>query len=365
MATNNRVYYACQSVQLNGPSGLGGAAENTAWNVVQGLQSVGINTNFNLDPVYQLGQLDLYDNYEDIPDVEVTLNKVLDGQPTLYAMTIGTGTLANVSNHRCGVRLTIHSDTDVSATGTAIAACEIMPAYLSSVTYTFPSEGNFTEEVTLVANSKRWLATMPTASLGSVGQRPQADNPNSGAGIMRRQMFNDSTSVLPNKPELTDPATTSVSGGIPSVSKIQNITVSMDLGREAIYNLGDRIPYTRYVNFPVEITCEVETIAATGDMVGADETNTNCDNPKALLDKQIKLALCDGTVIDLGNKNKLQSVNYTGGDTGGGNATVTYSYLTYNTFTYIGPNDALNASNVPDNAIEYADVVSDVGFPLG
>jgi hypothetical protein len=363
MAINNRVYYACQSVQLNGPSGMTGTAENQVWNVVQGLQSVGINTNFNLDPVYQLGQLDLYDNYEDIPDVEVTLNKVLDGQPTLYSMTMGTGTLANLANHRCGVRLTIHSDTDVSATGTAIAACEIMPAYLSSVTYTFPSEGNFTEEVTLVANSKRWISA-PTASLGSVGQRPQADNPNSGAGILRRQMFNDSLSVLPNVAATTDPSTTSASGGIPGVSKLQNITVSMDLGREAIYNLGDRIPYTRYVNFPVEITTEIEVIAATGDMVGASETNVSCDNPKALLDKQIKVVLCDGTTIDLGSKNKLQSVNYTGGDTGGGNATATYSYLTYNTFTYIGPNDDLNASNVSDGAIGYSSVVSDTGFPL-
>lgn len=361
---NNRVYYACQSVQLNGPSGLTGAAENPVFNVVQGLQSVGMNTNFNLDPVYQLGQLDLYDNYEDIPDVEVTLNKVLDGQPTLYAMAMGTGTLASVANHRCGVRLTIHPDTDVSATGTAIAACEIMPAYLSSVTYTFPTEGNFTEEVTLVANSKTWISA-PAAALGSVGQRPQADNPNSGAGILRRQMFNDTSSVLPNKDALNNPATTSASGGIPSVSKIQNITVSMDLGREAIYNLGDRIPYTRYVNFPVEVTCEIETIAATGDMVGAAELNTTCDNPKALLDKQIKIVLCDGTVIDLGSKNKLQTVNYTGGDTGGGNATATYSYLTYNTFTYIGPNDALNASSVPDNAIAYSDVISDTDFPLG
>jgi hypothetical protein len=34
--------------------------------------------------------------------------------------------------------------------------------------------------------------------------------------------------------------------------------------------------------------------------------------------------------IDLGTKNKLTSVNYTGGDTGGGNATVTYSYQTFN-----------------------------------
>ena len=87
---NNRVFYACQSVQLAGPSGASGPT-NTAFTTVQGLQSVGINTNFNLEPIYQLGQLDLYENFEDIPDVEVSLNKVLDGMPTIYSMSMGTG----------------------------------------------------------------------------------------------------------------------------------------------------------------------------------------------------------------------------------------------------------------------------------
>ena len=37
--------------------------------------------------------------------------------------------------------------------------------------------------------------------------------------------------------------------------------------------------------------------------------------------------------INLGDKNKLTSINYTGGDTGGGNATTTYSYQGFNAFT--------------------------------
>jgi hypothetical protein len=42
------------------------------------------------------------------------------------------------------------------------------------------------------------------------------------------------------------------------------------------------------------------------------------------------IVTCEGTSIDLGHKNKLQSVNYTGGDTGGGNVTITYSYSNFN-----------------------------------
>jgi hypothetical protein len=37
--------------------------------------------------------------------------------------------------------------------------------------------------------------------------------------------------------------------------------------------------------------------------------------------------------IDLGTKNKLQSVSYGGGDTGGGNVTNTFNYSNFNDFS--------------------------------
>jgi hypothetical protein len=329
--SNNRIYYACQSVQLNGPSGTTGTG-STDWDTVQGLQSVGMNTNFNLEPIYQMGQLSLYDNYEEIPEVEVTLNKVLDGQPTIYAMAMGTGCLSSLANNRCGVKLSIFPD-DVSAdsTTTPVAQVECVPAYLSSVTYTFPTEGNFTEEVTLVSNDKTWV----TATAGATNA-PALSSPD-GVGILRRALF-DSTSTIP--------------GGLGGVT---NITVSMNLGREELRQLGRRTPYLRYVNFPVEITTEITKTATNGDQVGvAGSEDSACSNPKALTDQTIIIKLCDGTVIDLGTKNKLTSVNYTGGDTGGGNAEVTYSYQTFNDFCYTAPDSNLLANN---GALAYTDVV--------
>jgi hypothetical protein len=47
--------------------------------------------------------------------------------------------------------------------------------------------------------------------------------------------------------------------------------------------------------------------------------------------------LRDGSRFDLGTKNRLSSVNYTGGDAGGGNATTTYSFSTYNDLTVTAP----------------------------
>lgn len=341
---NNRIYYACQAVQLRGPSGT--TATATGWDTVQGLQSVGMNTNFNLEPIYQLGQLDLYDNYEEIPEVEITLNKVLDSSATLYAMTMGTGTLVSLANNRCGVQLVLYPDTNVKATGTPVAQVVCEPAYLSSVTYTFPTEGNATEEVTIVSNDKAWTAS-PTALSGA----PSHDVPGN-VGIIRRGLVKKDSCVFPTG-TTGDVSIQAASGGIPGGMAISNITVSMNLGREQIRELGSRTPVVRYVNFPVEVTCEIQVVANTGDMVGvAGSSDTACNNPKALTNKEIVIALCDGTKIDLGKKNKLTSVNYTGGDTGGGNATITYSYQTYNEFTYTAPTGATTDTLAYSEAVE-------------
>lgn len=343
----NRLFYAVQSVQIAGPSGTT-STSNTAYDTVQGLQSVGMNTNFNLEPVYQLGQLELYDNYEEIPEVEITLNKVLDNQQTIYGMAMGTGKLVNLANNRCGIRLNLYPDTNDSATGTPLASVECSPAYLSSVSYNFPTEGNFTEEVTIVSNDKTWVS-----DLAGVGSSSPTIPTATGVGILRRGLWNKSATVLPTGNG--GGTNGSLSGGIPQGCKINSVKVSMQLGREQIRELGSRTPYYRYIKFPVEVSTEIEVTATTGDMAGVQgSANTACSNPKALANKEIKIALCDGTVIDLGQKNKLTTVNFTGGDTGGGNATITYSYRTYNEFTYTAPTGGGQS---------YNDVVED-GLPV-
>jgi hypothetical protein len=51
-----------------------------------GVQSVkGITSNFNLEQVYQLGQVELYDQVEgSTQNIEATLSKVIDGNRLLY-----------------------------------------------------------------------------------------------------------------------------------------------------------------------------------------------------------------------------------------------------------------------------------------
>lgn len=346
---NNRLYYACEAVQLNGPSGSTGL--NPLYDTIQGLQSVGINTNFNLEPIYQLGQLDLYENYEEIPEVEISLSKILDGQPTIYQMAMGTGTLVSLANNRCGVRLLLYPDTNTVANGTPIAAVECIPSYLSSVSYTFPVEGNFTEEVSIVSNDKTWLTGLVVISGAPVTSSA------AGLGILRRGLWSKANTVMPTGGSTLSLDQQSISGGIPGNMKLQSVKISLNLGREQLRELGSRTPFVRYVKFPVEVTTEIEVIANTGDMVGVEgSSNAVCSNPKALSDKQIKIALCDGTTFDLGKKNKLTSVNFTAGDTGGSNATITYSYRGYSEFTYTSP------TGTSAGVVLYADVIEE-GLP--
>ena len=74
---NRRIFYACQAVGI--------ASDGTTdYEEVRGLQSVGINTTFNLQQVFEIGMISIYENIEGVADVEVTLEKVLDGFPLLY-----------------------------------------------------------------------------------------------------------------------------------------------------------------------------------------------------------------------------------------------------------------------------------------
>jgi len=118
--------------------------------------------------------------------------------------------------------------------------------------------------------------------------------------------------------------------GIGGGYHVQSITVSTDMGQENIQELGRFGPYTRYATFPIEVTAEFEVMATSGDLINVSGSAPN------LIDREIIIKDTAGTVLDLGTKNKLSSVSYSGGDTGGGNATVTFSFSNFNVLTVDG-----------------------------
>src|SRR5688500_10124111 len=152
---NKRVFFACYAVGVAGDG-------STTYTPIHGLQSVGITTTFNLEQVFEIGQLNIYENIEGIPDIEVTLEKVLDGYPPIYTLATKQGTSATLtgrSTARCAIAMSIFGDTSDSASGTPLREVNMSGLYVSALNYNFPVDGNCTESVTLVGNHKVWKSS--------------------------------------------------------------------------------------------------------------------------------------------------------------------------------------------------------------
>lgn len=379
---NKRIFYASQSVHLQpvstgnndpidyrNPSHYITYGDGSKWIQPRGLQSAGISTTFNSEPVSQMGTLKLYSQTETVPEVEVTLNKVIDGTAPLYSLCAAvmdpadTDALASVNkditeiaNTMVNVRFAVFSDSNSYATGVADHHTLCQKMYLSSVNFTFPVDGNATEEISLVGSNKSWGGQITVPGDGTTLLTSDTATPfGSGeATVIRRQFIavtGGSNPVVTRTggkiSDLSSVVSSVIPTGIPRETnrapQIQNINISADFGREAINELGYFGPYYRYVNFPLEVTCEIEVISTKGDQVSADDFSdqSGCDgNYNNLFDEEIVVKVCgpssaDSLIVDLGKKNKLTSVNYTGGDTGGGNVSVTYSYQTFNKLNVI------------------------------
>lgn len=333
--TNNRIFFATQGVGIAPQS-------SVSFVGVHGLQSVGITTTFNLEQVFELGQLTIYENIEDIPDIEVTMEKVLDGHPLVYHLAtrgrVTTG-LAGRSAQKCNMALNIYADTFEAASGVPQTEIVMSGLYVSAVSYTLPVDGNCTESVTLVGNDKSWRGSNFLLSGTVLGGTAGYDVPLNAAvsgGVQRREniIFSGPAgayTILPNEVEGISSSGTNDRVADVYNAHVQTLSVNVDLGREALNELGRRGPYFRFVTFPVEVTTEIEVTSSQGDQIDATEAGLGGSGSN-LTDQQIVLYLQDSTKINLGTKNKLSNITYGGGDAGGGNVATTYTYTTFNDF---------------------------------
>lgn len=369
VAPNNRVFYACEAIAI-GQVGDPMLANPDLYNpleFVHGVQSVGINTSFNLEQAFELGQIAVYENVENLPEVEVTIEKLIDGNPLVYHMATSGGPsfdLISRSKRRANVAMAIGSDENSAISGVGSPGAPRVEIFMSgmfvnSLSYTFSSEGFATESVTLTGNHRTWSALTPFEDVvgplsnglragpyaGLVGFTPGTiqtilppgfarhgeDYPIGSGGITRREDVLMESSVMPRSIfEVNKTFAPGVIGnninpttGRP-LAHISSISINCDLGRENILELGRKSPYFRSTTFPVEVTSEFEVITVSGDFVNFYETRDSSP------EQPIKVVLRNGTTFDLGSKNRLSSINYGGGDTGGGNLTITYSFTTYN-----------------------------------
>jgi hypothetical protein len=358
MANNNRIFYANQQFEI------AGAASATTWRAVHGLQLLGTNTNFNTRNVNEIGQVGTYQSVEGVPNVELTCSKVLDGYPLIGHLAtvdcVAPTLVGRINGTKAVCQIGIYPDTNSSATGTINSAAkagspnsyglvQMSGMYMSSWGFNFPLEDDATEECTFVGNDKIWLndsrivnvASATRASgLTMVGKFNNADSPQSTVGIALRQHFDFANSRFPTVlGGISTSGTNESTGGI-YATHVGTITCRADCKREEIFEQGHRFPYVRVPVYPIEVTSDIELIGAVGDNVSMTEQGilsgaATCQDSGNLYSDTIRLETCEGTAIYLGNKNKLMSVNYGGGDAKGGNVKIKYSFMTNNTFTLL------------------------------
>lgn len=360
----NRIFYASQAVGLRHSP-----CTNPNFMRIHGLQSAGVNTNFNLDQAYQLGNIELYANIEGTPEVEVTLEKLIDGRPLILDMATATGAIGSAttltgqtnrslvarSSARTDLAITVVDDSSTQVSGTytqALAQCLISGAYLSQISYKIPVDGNATESATIVGNTKIWTSGNSAGYILTATQSDPSFRVGSVAssgtdyGIARRQHVDMTGCLFPKQIAGVNNSDGTISNSADSgfYAHVQNINISCQLGRESLMELGRKMPYFRFVKFPVEVTCEFEVLLGgasnqNGDFISATEAGVDGSGSN-LRYETIKIDLKDKTNVitrfDLGARNMLTTVNYQGGGVDGSNASATYSYRNFNTLVVSG-----------------------------
>ncbi len=302
MATN-RIFYACQAVGF-GP-GAGGASA-----ALTGVQSVGVNSTFGLEQVFQLGQIEIYENIEGTPEVELTIERVFDSASNLYGLFAGAGqTITQVATLRKSVTLAVVDDSESVHTNTGgVIGVECTGVYMSNYSANFSVDGTSTDTITVVGNHQAWGAEALTLNKAE-----------GTATVAKRQNLS-----------------LSAAGIAGATGKVQSATVSIDFGREDLLEFGSKTPYFRAASFPVECSAEVSYNAVSanlshGSLNFSDGQTADVQGS----DSAIKITYsAGGGTGNIGISGRCTGMNYSGGDASGGNATVSYSYTGYNNFVY-------------------------------
>lgn len=347
--SNKRIFYA---IRQAGFAPLG----SRTYTALKGVQSAGMSTAFNLQQVFELGNLQVYQQIEEIPEVTLTLTKVFDGQESLYhrATHGATGnSLIERSNVRTSAAFSLFSDLQGAASGTPVSSVEMSGMYWEGLSISCDVEGNFQESLNLVGFNRTWQTGQPFAFSGAFTDTEIA----SGIGVQRRQHlifdYTGGSPVLDVNGAASNTASGTILGpdifGISSSgtnnrdangdfgAHIQSISVNVGLSRTNVLEMGRRGVFTRFTNFPVEITTEITALSTGGDQVSATEAGI-LPGGTNLTNRTIKLSFAQGDIINLGTNNKLTNVTVNGGDAGNNdNESLSYSYITFNSFTWTSP----------------------------
>lgn len=341
MATNTRSYFPSQALFAKKSNSA------DAYTFVHGVQSASDSASLPKQDINEFGQLNVFERIEDTPEISVDVERVLDGNVPLYLLASKGSTLASLTgrqNSESVLALGIYSDTnDYVGQGSSdpIKVVEYSGVQVNSLTYSFSTDGPFTESINFVGNYMEWTddgtakyGTLPADPTSAGTDEPLAyTNCLGGVQFKESLVFDSGETYQTLLPTQIDGVTAGgfnplVSGGCPQVN-VQSIEVSVDLSRERIPSLGCRGDYAKLAQFPTDVTVNIEVLMQDGHGIGITEEGANVSgcHKENSPNQRFRLVTKSGLVIDCGTRLKLDDVSQTFGDTGGSNGTVSYTFV--------------------------------------
>ena len=378
MKSNDRITYSNQIIGISEPNVSGTkltSPRGPRLHILHGVQSVDINTKFNLQKTMEFGQSDPYDISEDIAEVELTVTKVLDSYPLIYTtatcsildsgfLSLGlpgsqtSDKLMYRLNNECGLHLGIFSEYDDTINEkNAITQSYMSGMKVSNIQYNLNNSEPATETITFLGLHKEWDSGKMPVLIESGNThgfqnwkefRPDEPGSKLKTGVTRRENFDMKESIIPASIIKTFNSNLNMLTTIPEKGNgqysginnihINSISINVSPSYEDLLELGTKFPFAKKLITPVNVSCEIEILANSGDFVNvlsrgsrelAASSRTSGNNTT---NETINIGLNNGYRFDLGNKNRLTSVNYTG-SVNGGNATIIFAYENFNILT--------------------------------
>lgn len=312
----NRVFYACQAVFVDGT-------------YLKNVQSVGVDYSADAESIYDAGRSQAFGDRYNKPEVTITIERHLRSGDTPF-YTTGTSSYEAsylLKNGNLGIAgwtglkeyeigLTYASDETISG---SIDSVKFEYCLVTEISYSFSVDGIFTESISLVTNNFTKQSAGSVPSLGETGT------------LMRKQNFDNENSIFPTE---VDAAIK-----IDDQRAIQSIDINLSVSYSELADTGfwrgsnqgnnpsEQNKY-KYIETPIEVTCEINALARKSvqqDILVKDNNFMTFPTPS----RQIVLKF-DNIIFDLGEKNYCTGIGFSGGDTGGGNVEVSFSYTNDN-----------------------------------
>lgn len=318
---NNRIFWACQSVAKDGA-------------FLTGVQAVGVNGSTPVNVLPDIGRPQSNFKFETKDkEFEITISRVLDKNSSLfYTWTgkpikpgnIGWGGSGNDDIKSFDIELTYGSDIYSNINdATPIATTTYHKCLITGLSYNFTVDGIMTEDIVLTS---RHVTTAGGAGTGS----PSSGNEQSGNIIKRQDVSFTLPSLVTEVLGTDDP----LSVNDQSVYGIQSISLNMQIEYSRINDIGiwrgydnaDEVNKWTFVQTPISVSTTITGIARS--MVPNIPLGENNNEITGTLEQITINAGSFGW--NMGDKNYLADYSTSGGDTGGGNAEISFTYVNEN-----------------------------------